>query len=73
MKGDQDVSVDSSVAWATPRRLRDLSPNREDSVLIGNEPPNGIASLKTETIGDWRHVKGRFILTRSGTNSSSLN
>ena len=62
MKGDQKAVMDCSVTRATPRRLSDLSSNREDSVLVANEPPDGIASLKTKVIGDLRQIKGYLFL-----------
>ena len=46
MKRDQKAVVDRSMARATPRRLLDLSSDREHSVWIANEPPNRITSLK---------------------------
>jgi len=62
VKGDQKAVVDCSVTRATPRRLCDLSSDREDPVLVANEPPDGIASLKTEIIGNLRQVKGYLFL-----------
>ncbi len=62
MKGDQKAVVDCSVTRATPRRLCDLSSDREDSVLVANEPPNGIASLKMEIVRNLRQVKYLFLL-----------
>ena len=53
MKSDQKVVVDCSVTRATPRRLCDVSSDREDSVFIANEPPDSIASLKKEIVGDF--------------------
>ena len=49
MEGDKDAVVDYSVAWTASSRLCNLSPDREDTVLVGDEPPNGIASLKRRT------------------------
>jgi len=50
MKGDKDIVFDCSVAWATSSRLCDLPSNREDSVLVGNEPPNGVTSLERKSL-----------------------
>ena len=62
MKSDQKVVVDCSVTRATPRRLCDVSSDREDSVFIANEPPDSIASLKKEIVGILRQVKGYWFL-----------
>ena len=59
MKGDQDPIVNRSMAWATSVRLFYLSSNREDPVLVRDEPPNGITPLEKETVGNL----GRFKVT----------
>ena len=51
MKGDQKAVVDCGMTRATPRRLGNLSSNRENSVLVADEPPDGVTSLKTEIDG----------------------
>ena len=51
MEGDEDAVVDCSMAWTTSGRLCNLSSDREDSVLVGDQPPDGITSLKRNTLG----------------------
>ena len=46
MEGDKNVIVDCSVAWTASSRLCDLSSDREDTVFVGDEPPNSITSLE---------------------------
>ena len=69
MKGDQNVVMDCSVAWTTPGRLFNLSSDREQSILVGDKPPDGITSLKWTR---WRFCTaiGNFTLTKSGTSNS---
>ena len=51
MEGDEDAVVDRSMAWTTSGRLCNLSSDREDTVLVGDQPPDGITSLKRNTLG----------------------
>ena len=46
MESDEDAVADHSMAWTTSGRLCNLSSDREDSVLVGDQPPDGITSLK---------------------------
>jgi hypothetical protein len=46
VEGDNDVAIDCSVAWTTTSKLRNLSPERVDTVIVGDEPPNRVTSLK---------------------------
>lgn len=62
MEGDQDAVVDCSVARTTSGRLWNLSSYREDSVSAGEEPPNGITSLKEELLGIWNRLRNTLDL-----------
>lgn len=56
MKGDQGAVVDCNVTWTTASGLCNLSSDREDSILVGDESPNGITSLKEKLLVIWTNM-----------------
>ena len=51
MEGDKDAVVNYNVAWTASSRLCNLSSDREDTVCVGDQPPDGITSLERRTLG----------------------
>jgi len=50
VEGDEDAVVDYGVTWTTPGRLCNLPYDGEDSVFVGDEPPNGITYPKRDQL-----------------------
>ena len=72
MNRDQNIVINRGVAWTTSGRLFNLSSDRENTVLVGDKPPDGITSLKRDPF-EICTANGDFRLTRSGTNNSFSN
>jgi hypothetical protein len=60
VNGDQKVVENRGVARTTSGRLCNLSSYREGSALVGDEPPDGVTSLKEGTVGDFERFVGSF-------------